>query len=121
MSSRITLRLMVDVPDEAAALCFENTVEVKIATFGKVKESETKQYWKISGRFEVVFSLQPETHPELVYESIPSSLGSGWERHDISDEEQWAVWNPGEGSAFFSPYVRWANLERFPKSAIVAP
>lgn len=121
MSSRITLRLIVDLPDEAPALSFENTVQVKIAAFGKVKASETKRYWKISELFEIFFSLQPEMHPELAYESILSSLGAGWEHHEISDKEQRAVCNPGKGSTFFSPYVRWANLERFPESAIVSP
>src|SRR5687767_3083951 len=102
MSCRITLRLMAELPDEAAALRFENTVQVTITVFGSINQSETKRYWKIPEWFEVNFSLQPSTAPDSAYNSILASLGEGWERHDISNEEQWAVWNPKEGSTFFS-------------------
>jgi hypothetical protein len=118
MSNRITLRLMAELPDEAAALRFENIVQARIAVFGSIKQSETKRYWKIAELFEVNFSLQPSTAPDSAYDGILASLGEGWERHDISNEEQRAVWNPKEGSTFFSSHVRWANVERFPESCL---
>lgn|ERR1022692_738027 len=121
MSSRITLRLMAELSDEAAARHFEDTVQARIAVFGSIKQSETKRYWKIPEWFEVNFSLQPSDDPELVYDGILSSLGEGWERHDISNEVQWAVWNPNDGNRFFSSSVRWANVERFPESAVISP
>jgi hypothetical protein len=121
MSSRITLRLMAELSDEAAARHFEDTVQARIAVFGSIKQSETKRYWKIPEWFEVNFSLQPSDDPELVYDGILSSLGEGWERHDISNEVLWAVWNPNDGNRFFSSSVRWANVERFPESAVISP
>jgi hypothetical protein len=121
MSSRITLRLIAELPDEAAALRFENTVQARIAVFGSIKQSETKRYWKIPEWFEVNFYLHPSTVPESAYDGILASLGEGWERHDISKDEQWAVWNPNDGSRFFSSFVRWAFVERFPESAMISP
>jgi hypothetical protein len=121
MSSRIILRLMAHVPDEAAALRFENIVQAKIVVFGSIKRSETKRYWKIPEWFEVNFCLQPSTAPDSAYDGILASLGEGWERHDISEEEQWAIWNPKEGSVFFSLHVRWANVERFPERSVDSP
>jgi hypothetical protein len=119
VSSRIFVKLFAEMPNETGALRFENAVRVRIATFGRIKESGTKQYWKIPEWFEVCFSLQFDSGSELAFESILASLGVGWERHNISNEEQSGVWNPREGSTFFSPYVRWANVERFPESAII--
>lgn len=121
MSSRITVKLMAELPDGAAALHFEKTVQAKIADFGSLTQSETKRYWKIPEWFEVIFTLQPSTVPESAYEGILSSLGEGWERHDISIEERWAIWNPKEGSRFFSSGVRWANVECFPETAVIQP
>jgi hypothetical protein len=111
----------VELPDEATAQCFENTVLAKIAAFGSIKNSETKRYWKIPECFEANFFLQPKTDPELAYDGILSSLGEGWERHDFPGEYQWAVWNPSQHSRFFSLDVRWANVERFPESWVVLP
>jgi len=112
---------MAELPDEATAVRFENMVQARIAAFGGIRQSETKRYWKIPESFEVNLCLHPTTAPESAYDGILASLGEGWERHDISNEEQWAVWNPGEGSTFFSSYVRWANVERFPESCVVSP
>src|SRR4051812_35770186 len=98
MSSRITVRLMAELLDEATALRFENTVQARIAAFGSISQSETMRYWKIPEWFEVSLCLQPIPAPESAYDGILASLGVGWERHDISNEEQWAVWNPKEGS-----------------------
>jgi hypothetical protein len=121
MSSGITVRLIVELPDEATAVRFENTVQARIAAFGSIRQSETTRYWKVPQWFEVNLYLQPNTPPESAYEGILASLGVGWERHDTSNEEQWAVWNPKEGSTFFSSHVRWANVERFPESCVVSP
>jgi hypothetical protein len=121
MSSRITLRLFAELPDQAAALSFGNTVQGRIADYGHIRKSELKRYWKVPEWFEISFFLQPSTAPDSAFDGILCSLGQGWERHDISGEEQWAIWNPKDGSSFFSSYVRWANVERFPESALVSP
>jgi hypothetical protein len=121
MSSRITVKLMVELPDEAAALRFGNMVQGRITVFGGIKQLETKRYWKNPEWFEVSFYLQPSTAPESAYDGLLASLGEGWDRHDLSHEEQWAVWNPKRGCSFFSSHVRWANVERFPESAIASP
>jgi hypothetical protein len=120
MSSRITLKLMAELPDEAAALRFKNRVEARIAAFGSIKQWQSKRCRRTPDWFEVFFFLQPSTDPKSAFDGILSSLGKGWERHDISTEEEWATWNPNEGSSFFSSHVRWANLERFPDSAVVS-
>ena len=119
MNSLIVLRLNVDLPDEATALLFKDALQARIAAFSIIKQSEAKRYWKVPETFEVNFCLQPGSDPELAYESILSSLGVGWQRrdNDISPDEQWAVWNPNDGCRFFSPYVRWASVDRFPESA----
>ena len=116
MSSRITVRLMAELPDEATAVLFENTVQAKIAAFGSILRSETKRYWKVPEWFEVNLYLHPSTPPDSAYDGILASLGVGWVRHDSSNDEQWAVWNPEQGSTFFSSHVRWAHVERFPES-----
>src|SRR5688500_11512919 len=108
MSSRITVKLMAELSDEATAVRFENTIQARIAAFGSVRQSETKRYWKIPEWFEIFFYLQPGTDHELAFDDILSSLGEGWERHDVSSEEQWAVWNSKEGSTFCTSHVRWA-------------
>src|SRR3954471_21958554 len=105
MSSLITVKLMAELPDEATVLRFENTVQARIAAFGSIRQSETKRYWKITEWFEVTLCLSPSPTPESAYDGILLSLGVGWERHDISNEDQWAVWNPKEGSTFFSSHV----------------
>lgn len=115
MNNQITLKLTVELPDAASAARFENTVRARIAAFVSVRQSETKLYWKNPEWFEVFFSLQPSIDPELAFNGILSCLGEGWERHDISNEDQWAVWNLKAGSSFFSSNVRWANVERFPE------
>ena len=120
MSSLITVKLLGKLPDEGAALCFGNEVEARITLFGGVRQSGMQRYWKIPEWFELLFTLQPSTDPELAFNGILSSLGDGWERHEISAEEQWAVWNPTQSSAFFSPHIRWANVERFPESSVVS-
>jgi hypothetical protein len=121
MSSRITVRLMAELPDEVTALRFENTVQARVAAFGSITQSETKRYWKVPEWFEVNLCLQPSTASPWAYDGILASLGEGWERDDISNDEQWAVWNPNDDSRFFSSAVRWANLERFPESAVSSP
>jgi hypothetical protein len=120
MSSRITIRLMAELPDEATALRFDKTVQTRVAAFGSVRQSKTKRYWKIPEWFEVNLYLQPNTVPSAAYDGILASLATGWERHEISHEEQWAVWNPKEGSSFFASQVRWANVELFPESCVVS-
>jgi hypothetical protein len=121
MRSRIILRLMAELLDEAAALRFENSVQARIAVFSNIKQSESKRYWKIPEWFEVNLYLQPRITPEAAYEGILTSLGEGWERHTISNDEQWAVWNANDDSRFFSSCVRWANLELFPEAAVRSP
>ena len=79
------------------------------------------RYWKIPELFEVNIDFRPSTGLESAYDRILASLGEGWERHDISHHEQWAVWNPKEGCSFFSSRVRWANVERFPEAASDSP
>jgi hypothetical protein len=116
MNNHITLRLMVELPDELAAQCFENTLKERIATFGKIEHSETKRYWKIPHWFELNILLQPSTDSESAYQGILTSLGEGWEQDRVSAEWQWAIWNPGPGTSFFSAQVRWANVERFPET-----
>jgi hypothetical protein len=118
MCGLITLKLMAEVPDEAAAARFQNEVQAKIGSFGAIKQSEVKRYWTIPELFEVTLTLQPRNEPEVAFDGILSSLGEGWERHDVSEEEQWAVWNPSEGSKFLSSHVRWAHVDRFPESDI---
>jgi hypothetical protein len=120
MTSLITVKLLGELPDDRTALCFENEVQARINPFGGVRQSGTRRYWKIPEWFEFFFTLQPGTDPELAFGGILSSLGAGWERHDLSAEEQWAVWNPSQSSTFFSPHVRWANVERFPESSVVS-
>jgi hypothetical protein len=120
MNSRITVRLMAELPDEATVLRFENMVQARIAAFGSIRQSEMKHYWKVPEWFEINLYLHPSTAPGLAYDGILASLGAGWERHDISNVEQWAVWNPKEGSTFFSLHVRWANVERFPATCVVS-
>ena len=101
------------------AVPVENTVQARIARFGSIKQSETKHYWKVHECFQFNLNLAPSTAPETAFDAILASLGDGWERHDISDEEQWAVWNRKEESRFFALHVRWAHVERFPESAVV--
>ena len=120
MSSLITVKLLGKLPDEGAALCFGNEVEARITLFGGVRQSGMQRYWKTPEWFEFLFTLQPSTDPELAFNGILSSLGDGWERYDISAEEQWAVWNPAQSNTFFSPHIRWANVERFPESSVVS-
>jgi hypothetical protein len=120
MSSRISVRLIAEYPDDAAALRFEKQAQARIAVFGSIRGSETKRYWKNPDWFEVNLDLQPTTAPKWAYDGILASLGGGWDRYTISEEEQWAVWNPKEGNTFFSPHVRWAHVERFPDSSVVS-
>jgi hypothetical protein len=116
MSSRITVKLVVELPEEATALQFQHTVQTRLAAFGSISQSETKRYWKVPDWFEIAVCLQSSTAPTSAYDGILASLGDEWERHDISDDEQWAVWNRKDGSTFFSSHVCWANVERFPES-----
>ena len=83
MSSRITLKLMAELPDKVAALHFEKMVQAKIVVFGSIKWSETKRYWKNPEWFEVNFSLQPSNAPDSAYDgtskrkSERASVGNG--------------------------------------------
>lgn len=95
------MRLMAELPDEAAALHFENTVRQRITAFGRIEHSDTKRYWKIPEWFEINISLQPGADPGSAYDGILSSLARGWERHDFPGEYQWAVWNPTPEGDFF--------------------
>lgn len=119
--SRITLRMMAELPDEASALRFESIVQAKIAAFGRIQQSHTKRYWKIPEWFEVNLCLQPSTDPAAAYDGILLSLGDGWARHDFPGDYQWAIWDPNPDGKFFSSSVRWANVERFPESWMDSP
>jgi hypothetical protein len=121
MSSQITMRLMAECRDKGAALQFESDVRERVAAFGSVAEAEMKPYWKIPEWSELCILLRPGVGPEAAFDGVLSALGSGWERHDISADEQWAVWNPAENCTFFSPLARWANVERFPESPAGPP
>ena|ERR1022692_2481089 len=121
MNSRITLRLMAELSDEAVAQSLENTIRARITSYGSIKDSKTLRYWKIPEWFEINFSLQPNTDPVVAYDGILSSLGEGWERHDFPGEQQWAIWIPKQGSKFFFSDIRWAHVERFPESWIRSP
>jgi hypothetical protein len=120
MSSLITVKLIAEQPNEATAKCFMNMTQARIAAFGSIEHSETKRYWKLPECFEVLFFLRPCIAPDSAFDSILSALGEGWEQHDVPSEEEWAVWNPKEGSWFFSSDVRWANVERLPESAVAS-
>ena len=100
-------------------ILFEETIRSRVVAFGSIRQSATKRYWKSPELFEVNLDLEPGTLPAGAYDGILASLAVGWERHEISDGEQWAVWNPKEGSAFFSSDVRWAAVECYPESCVV--
>lgn len=118
MRSVIALKLIVDLPDKASAVGFETIVGARFASLVDVRHSETVRYWKIRKWFMILFTVEPIADPASAFDGILGSLGEGWQRHDFSSDEQWAVWDPKTAaSSFFSPAVRWAGVERFPASS----
>ncbi|SRR5216683_2050343 len=116
--SQISIRVFIFEPDHLKAAAFAQMVREHIAPFADITRLENKPYWKIQGWSEVFLIVQPPTttKPASVFNSILSSLGKGWEKHGVGDDEyQWAVWNPKPDCAFRWALVRWANVELFPE------
>jgi hypothetical protein len=120
MTTRIVVRLFVDLTAEDAVESFGRATQERIAPFGDMLEAGAKRYWKVPTWFEVFAVLKPRTEPHLAFVGVLSALGQAWERRDISAEEAWAVWNPKPEAGFFSPRVQWANVVLFPEASIVS-
>lgn len=121
MTSQIAAGLFVVLPDQGAAEAFGTTVQAILASFGDILETGAKRYWKVPEWFEVVVVLRLVTEPHSTFADILSSLGQGCQRSNTTAEERSAVWNSGPDANFYSPIVRWANVELFPESAIGSP
>ncbi len=93
----------------------------RVSAFCVVARSNSTPYWRLPGWFDLSFTLKPRIDAEQAYNGILAALGEGWERREASTEEEWAVWNASPGGRFFSRYVGWASVDRFPGSAMESP
>lgn len=118
---RIVVRLFAELPDDGAAEVFRATARDILTPFGDILETEAKRYWKVPEWFEVSIELKPVAEPHSAFTDILSFLGQGWQQFNTTADESSAVWNPGLNASFFSPIVRWANVELFPESTIGSP
>src|SRR5579884_1471135 len=116
MQSLIVVNLWAELPHEAAASAFESTVQGRLAGFGTTKQSQTARSLKRPHLFDLFFVLQPTMQPMSAFEGMLSTLGEGWERRDISDQEASASWNDRDGIRFFSPDVQLASVDCFAHS-----
>jgi hypothetical protein len=115
MSHQISLRLFAEVADESEASVFANEVRSNLLNIGSIQKFNVRRYAKVPEFFEVHMVIDPIVEPPRAFESILSTLGEGWDRNDVSVNEQWAVLNTEEGGKFHSPVGRWASVDRVPE------
>lgn len=106
------LRLFAEVADAGDLTVISERLKAVLRPFGEVGRPEVNRYWKVPAYFEVYFRMIVEPEAVARFGDILEAFGTGWLSRG-SPDEPWAVWNHGPLATFFSPDVRWANVECF--------
>lgn len=104
--------MVVDSFDDDSANAIATAVETMLSRLGTLTERRVERYWKMPEYFMVSLCLVSRAQVESALEELLPILGEGWQRHLLFPDDQFAVWNFGDGD-FFDTSIRWACAEAF--------
>lgn len=113
-NTKILLRFFVEADDASKVQPIVDAAAANVADFATVQRQDIKPYWKNAAYYEILLEMRPNLDSRVAFDTAMACLGTGWQRYDSDEgpgEEPGAVWNPMPTSSFFSPSVRWANIE----------